>query len=621
MRRVLALVACLAFAACRRDGLPAAVTLEEVVVQLAPPLIAGATVAAPAPDAVRAGFLQPGGKRPGEMPRECLVTPAPSSVRFPITVPDDGRLRFAVGVGGTVEPGTRTSGVRFRVLIDGAARFDRVLDPAARRSHREWVAGEVALDREAGRTVEVTLETQIVEPALPPAGDPGWHHIRLVRRTTRDRQRAAPGAPNLLVLLVDTLRADRLGTYGAEPSPSPTLDALARRGLVFEDSVSQSSWTMASVGSILTGLHPRSHGAPPVTGRQPGADPSWGFLAERLVTWPELAQQAGITTVGVSANPLISRGTNLAQGFETFTEFPWDGRRHGWYAATEVNQHFLDWLDRNRAWRFVAYLHYMEPHDPYAPPPAMRPPPPAGLDRRLVAGDVTPAANAINVRGGAPLPAEAIAYLRQLYDAEIRVWDDALASLLAELERRRVLESTIVVVTADHGEEFQEHGRLKHGTQLYEESLRVPLVLVGPGIAAGRRADTAQGIDVFPTVAGLLGVTPPDGLPGRDLLATTAGRDAVAETTRGILPGGGPTDLTALRTPHWKLIVTGATGAVELFDLARDPGERASRPADPEAAAMQTTLERWTATAAPAPRSDGADPAMRAKLRALGYVE
>ena len=152
--------------------------------------------------------------------------------------------------------------------------------------------------------------------------------------------------PNVLVLLIDTLRADRLGTYGARPSPSPALDGLAASGIVFEDSVSNSSWTMPSVAAILTGLHPRSHGAPPMMAVAPGSEPRPGFLAESLVTWPELAQEAGISTVGVSANPLISRGTNLAQGFEDFTELPWDGGTFGWYPATEVNRRFLEWLDR-----------------------------------------------------------------------------------------------------------------------------------------------------------------------------------------------------------------------------------------------------------------------------------
>jgi arylsulfatase A-like enzyme len=176
-------------------------------------------------------------------------------------------------------------------------------------------------------------------------------------------------------------------------------------------------------------------------------------------------------------------------------------------------------------------------------------------------------------------------------------------------------------VTADHGEEFQEHGLLKHGAHLYEESIRVPLIAAGPGIAPVRRPDTAQGIDLLPTVAGRLGLDPPAGLPGRDLFATTDQRDAVAETGSGIAPDGTFTDVVALRTAQWKLIRTPVLGRVELYDLARDPGEHADDPEATEHATLGAALDRWAANAPPPPLAGGSDPAMRAKLKALGYVE
>src|SRR5213079_927059 len=145
---------------------------------------------------------------------------------------------------------------------------------------------------------------------------------------------------SILVVLVDTLRADHLGCYGAAPSPSPVVDRLAAGGLVFEHVVAQSSWTMPSVATLFTGLHPRSHG---VVG--PPADGDPGFLADTLPTLAERAEAAGVTTVGVSASPLVSRATNLARGFETFVEFSWDRARHDWPPAGEVNARFLAWLE------------------------------------------------------------------------------------------------------------------------------------------------------------------------------------------------------------------------------------------------------------------------------------
>src|SRR4029453_2473677 len=218
------------------------------------------------------------------------------------------------------------------------------------------------------------------------------------------------------------------------PSPSPTLDRLAARGLLFEDSVSQSSWTMPSVASIFTGLHPRSHGAAGMNRASGDAMSRAEFLADAVLTWAELAQRAGLTTVGVSANPLVGRATNLAQGFETFSELPWNSKIFGWPPATEVNALFLDWLRQHRAWRFVAYLHYMEPHDPYSPPARLRAPPSPGMDSRIATGWATPLANAINFHGAPPLSAAEIGHLRALYDGEIRPWDETLGELLRDLE-------------------------------------------------------------------------------------------------------------------------------------------------------------------------------------------
>src|SRR5262249_10179848 len=176
--------------------------------------------------------------------------------------------------------------------------------------------------------------------------------------------------------------------YGATPSPSPTLDAFARRGLRFEQTIAQASWTMPSVASVLTGLHPRVHG---VTGGDDGPPGSkHTFLPDAVTTLAEEASRAGITTLAVSANPLVSRGTNYAQGFETFVEFGIkDGQnRNNWMPATAVNKEFLDWLAANRGYRFFGYLHYMEPHHPYAPPARHMPAPVPGIRREVVDGDL-----------------------------------------------------------------------------------------------------------------------------------------------------------------------------------------------------------------------------------------
>ncbi len=285
-----------------------------------------------------------------------------------------------------------------------------------------------------------------------------------------------------------------------------------------------------------------------------------------------------------------------------------------------MNAAFVAWLRRRRGHRFAAYLHYMEPHDPYTPRVAPAAPP--GLRPQIAAGWVRDAADQINWGRGTPLTAPELDHLHRRYTGEVAEWDRALGRLLTTLSDERVADHTIVVVTADHGEEFQEHGRLTHGSHLYEETIHVPLVVAGPGIPVGRRDDLVQGIDLLPTLVRVLGTAPSADATGRDLFATAAPeRPAFVETSSGIAPDGAAIELVALRTARWKLIETPSLARVELYDLAADPLEHEDRSAGSEVApALRAELARWrTATSAIA-AAGTSDPAFAAKLRALGYA-
>ena len=600
-------------------ALPDALAVEEIVAHLSDGLPREAVLEQRADDPVREGSLEPGDRLRAGGHRPSLVLPPPARVGFRVRLPPAAALRFAVGVDGARDRDPSLGGVRFSVIVDGREAWSREVNPAARKDDRRWFDERLALAARGSEATEIVLATAAADPSRPIAGVPGFGQVRLVRTVTRPRAPAGSG-PNLLVLLVDTLRADRLGIGGAVPSPSPTLDRLGAGGRVFEQAVAQSSWTLPSVATLLTGLHPRSHGALGSPAGDRGA--RWGFLSDRVTTWPEAAGQAGITTFAVSTNPLFSRGSNLAQGFETFVELPWDPKARVWPDAATVNARFLSWLRPNRRHRFAAWLHYMEPHDPYTPPRDLRPTPPPGVRPAIAEGWVGDLARRMGKRDATPLSPVEVEYLKRLYDAEITAWDRALASLLASLEELGVRESTVLVVTSDHGEEFLEHGRLTHATQLYDETLRVPLVIAGPGITAGRVVEPAQGIDLFPTVARLLGIASPANLPGQDLLGTLEPREVVSETASALTPDGSPTDLSSLRTPRWKLIEAPRISHRELYDLERDPGEHADRWGTvPDGEALRARLDRFRASAPPPPRADRNDSGLDEKLRTLGYVE
>jgi arylsulfatase A-like enzyme len=608
----------------REFALPAALRVEQTVVDLsgAPP--AGAIVAQRPEAPVRLAGIRPGrNNNPNAGYRTALIAAAPALLRWRTAVPEHASLRFGAGVEppGDIDP--KAPGVRFTVRVDDRRLFSRVLNPQAHRHDRKWDDERIDLGPWAGREVTLEFATNVDGPAGREAGTPGWSGLRIVQAFERDRQPAAAGRPNVLVLLVDTLRADRLGCYGARPSPSPNLDRLAERGLVFEQAIAQAPWTMPSVATLLTGLHARSHGVVAWPFSKPAARPENGstVLPDVLPTLPAQAALAGITTVGVSANPMVSRTTNLAHGFETFVEFQWDAERDRTARADEVNAAFLRWLRPNRGRRFFGWLHYMDVHEPYWPPAAFRPPAPAGVRPAVARGRLAGIAERVNWASGPPLETAEVQHLRNLYDGGIRFWDAELERLLRGLAALGVGDSTIVVVTADHGEEFQEHGKLTHGPDLYDEVLHVPLVVVGPGVAPGRVREQVQGIDLFPTIAALLGVEAPVGLPGLDVMARREPRPAYSETSLGIVDGK-PGKVVSVRTPEWKLIQTPATGRFELYELARDPGEREDRfGTAPEGAALAAELAAWQPPLPPVVAVTEATPKLERELRALGYVE
>jgi hypothetical protein len=360
----------------RSDRLPPRLHIEELVTELSD-----------RPDpSVRVEKIQPGHElRADAAGRMALIPTLPATWRYRLTLPAGATLRFAVGVQGDGQRDTSAAGLRFAVALDGKERFGQVVNPAAHHADRRWFEERLDLGLNAPREVELELSTT-ADGNGKLSGTPGWSHVRIVRDAWRDRQAARPGAPNVLVLLIDTLRADSLGVYGAPPTATPALDAFARGGLVFAHATSQAPWTMPSVASLMTGLLVRSHGVvgDPLGG--PGAAQANGdtYLPDALSTFAELAADAGISTFGVSANPLVSRATNYAQGFETFRELELEPRSDGrtteknWATAPEVNAAFVAWLRANRSQRFLTYLHYMDPHHPQrgltaatksAPPP------------------------------------------------------------------------------------------------------------------------------------------------------------------------------------------------------------------------------------------------------------
>ena len=437
--------------------------------------------------------------------------------------------------------------------------------------------------------------------------------------------------PNILLVMVDTLRADHLSCYGAEIE-TPNLCRIAQDGTLYQG-FSHASWTKPATASLLSSTLPSTHGAI--------AKPS--TLSPDLTLIPEALQEAGYKTGGIVSNVNLAESFGFAQGYDDYYYLApdyiasakessskliiyqlvrqiWLGIAKGdkvyfndFYQDSEVvNEVAFDWIDENADERFFLFLHYMEPHDPYFEHP---------YNGRGIARVSMPD----------PEP-EVAAELQALYRGEIEYLDANFGKLLAKLEAKGLYDDTVIVLTADHGEEFNEHGGFWHGLTLYDEQIHVPLLIkwakAGGSADEGAASGIARLIDVGPTLLGLAGVPVPEGMQGIDLRRPYSMR---LEKDRQVFSEEDHEGniLWSLRTEDEKLIVANPGNPRglperEFFDISSDPGE--TDPYDnPEAAARLEEMAKLQRMAAEGRAVESIDVEMTyedcERLRMIGYVE
>ena len=433
----------------------------------------------------------------------------------------------------------------------------------------------------------------------------------------------AAGAPIVLVV-VDTLRADALGLYGSANATSPALDAWAKRGAVFDRAFSTSPWTLPSVGSLLTGRFPSGHGSG--RGKLALADGRSRRVFIALdASVPRLASivsPRGYATAAFVTNTFLRPGFGFADGFDTYDHTRnrfLDERR-----ADVMVDRALGWIDqRQQEEPWLLLVHLLDPHQPYDPPPAEAGRFTSGYQGSLHA-PIGPDSGLVRgvKRGSIELDAADRAFLRGVYDEEVAFVAAQIARLLDGLAARKVLERGLVIVTADHGEEFLDHGALEHGHTLYQELLHVPLLVWGSQVRAARHEEPVSQVDVLPTILDALGIAPPDGLDGASLWPLLTGRGELEGLRELVAENSlyGDQRRAVVEWPY-KLVIDVEQPDVALYDLERDPAERKNLASErPEVA------ERLTAALARrAPRElDRApvelDADTRRELRALGYL-
>ena len=377
--------------------------------------------------------------------------------------------------------------------------------------------------------------------------------------------------PDIVLISMDTVRADHLSTYGYDRETSPNLTALAEDGVLFRNAISQAPWTLPSVATLHTSLYAAEHGADSATSR----------LSDAVETLAETLVREGYRTIGITTHMFVNATYGFAQGFDVFDETLVLG--HDAVTAEAVTKRALDLLEANRRKPFfrrrptLLWVHYFDPHSTYVRHPEYGFA--AGYRGRLPAGITQEGLNAaLQTAGDAPgLTREDLAYVEAVYDEEIAYTDHWIGELVSGVERYDTRNPTVYVVTADHGESFLERGRFFHGKDVYDPLIRVPLI-VGGDIAEAQRGRLVERhveiASVPRTIVELLGVED-HGFHGENLLAPAGGgRGPRPVFTEGSYAWGRDQRKQAVIHEGWKLIHNLDDHGYELYDLRADPGER-----------------------------------------------
>ncbi len=411
--------------------------------------------------------------------------------------------------------------------------------------------------------------------------------------------------PNIVLISIDTLRPDHLGCYGGLPEVSPNIDRFCRDSVVFTQAIAHAPSTLPSHASIFTSLIPQHHGASHIRNLP---------LAPEALTLTEVLAAAGYRTVAVVGGGQLDSGFGLSQGFQVYDQVGGSFR--------EVVDLGLKRLDESEDRPFFLFLHTYEVHHPYSPDPNRL----EALDR----GYMGPLPDEISIdllksinRSQVQIDGRDLQHIERAYDAEIQSMDEAFGDLVVQLRTLGLYEKTLLVFTSDHGEEFAEHGMVGwHSHSLYDELLRVPLILKLPGqhASATMIPSVARGIDIAPTILAVAAIEKPGAFEGRSLLPQIRGdhpldlpvallRDTNLQETA---------ETGGLRIGIWKL----AEGRV--YNLERDPGELTDLASSQTQVSdeLKTQLEKMVARRQPLVSEDlQLDEKTRDDLRALGYLE
>ncbi len=426
---------------------------------------------------------------------------------------------------------------------------------------------------------------------------------------------ATPARPNVLLIVVDTLRADRLGCHGGTRGLSPRIDALAAEGANFANAFAHAPWTLPSFASLLSSQLPPGHGAG-------GKVDDFHALRADVPTIPEQFRAAGYATAAIVNVDFLARPFGVTRGFERLDARAFEDNENVRTAGATTDA-ALGWVREHRERAFFLMVHYFDPHAEYRPPQPFRARFAAPADQQDESFRFGTRRQVVERRTRhLPLVPADIDRAQKLYDGEVAYVDQEVGRLLDGLSECALDANTLVVLTADHGEEFLDHGDWEHGHTLYDELLEVPLILRHKGRLRAGVVDAAVGlIDVGPTILAWCGLPGSAAFRGRDLAPALAGADLAASPLLAFGNFWGP-PLASLRDGEFQLILR-PDGQRELYRWRSDPGEQRDLAATESARAAELLLELERARSQAAAAGAGPGPRVEltaAELRRLSTV-
>lgn len=460
--------------------------------------------------------------------RRTLFTHAPSTVKYKIAVPPEAVLRWGMGIADPHTP------VEFEIALETNGEARTLY--RHRMTERRWVDARLDMTPWQGQEVVLTFHTS----AVTPGGLGFWSNPILHQQE--------PSRPNVVIYLIDCLRADHMGAYGYERPTTPFLDRFAAEGTLFLNAYAQQTWTRPSIASLFSSHYNLAH----------QVNTMGKTLPESFVTLAEVLSAQGYATGHFSDNGNVGKSTGLIQGFEHISH----KGLTGWPDFRRIDFSAVAPLLRERTEQqrpFFLYIHTLELHAPYAPPPPYDTRYDPGY-RGLTGVDPQRALNAevMTHKNSRRISQRELEHLTALYDGLINLADEKFQTFVRLLQDSGVYDNTLLIVTADHGEAFGEHGRLEHGHAPYQELIRVPLLIRFPRqVSSGQvLSDNVQLIDLAPTVLESIGLPIPEDFQGRSLVPLLTGQREGWQNAAVYAEGEDGAKLVALVEGRWKLIAS-----------------------------------------------------------------